>query len=377
MKKQIVVKKLKLYPMGDKEEVSRVYQYIRNAQYTYYRVYNAYMGRVASAYYKYRDVKDPEYVSTVKEYRTGHAEFWNDFDFPKGLDLKSAVVRKVSNDFSNALKSGLAKGDKSISYMKRGANVPSAGRAISVFVDQYTNDNGETKERYCIKWVNKIKFKVMLGAGKRDYGIVSLLDELADQNPDYKICTSNFDLDGKNIYLKLCVEMPAKTDYIPEDNKVMKVELAFDSPLLCSIVDSDNPPVAVSVDENFVPTRLKIQEAYKRDFAMMKYNQGGHGQKKKLIRIENLKKREKNFVRQYNHKMSRSVVDLAMKNKADTILITDITWKDLEDNPFYLRNWSYYQLYEFIKYKAAMVGIKFLKEKSVEEKKDIISEEDN
>lgn len=74
--------------------------------------------------------------------------------------------------------------------------------------------------------------------------------------------------------------------------------------------------------------------------------------------------------------MSRSVVDLAMKNKADTILITDITLKDLEDNPFYLRNWSYYQLYEFIKYKAAIVGIKFLKEKSVEEK-DIISEEDN
>lgn len=48
----VLCTKLKLYPLGDKDEVNRVYKYIRDGQYAQYRTMNLLMGEYASAYYK-------------------------------------------------------------------------------------------------------------------------------------------------------------------------------------------------------------------------------------------------------------------------------------------------------------------------------------
>lgn len=44
----VLCTKLKLYPLGDKDEVNRVYKYIRDGQYAQYRTMNLLMGEYAS-----------------------------------------------------------------------------------------------------------------------------------------------------------------------------------------------------------------------------------------------------------------------------------------------------------------------------------------
>ena len=51
------------------------------------------------------------------------------------------------------------------------------------------------------------------------------------------------------------------------------------------------------------------------------------------------------------------VVEFAKNNKVSAIVVEDVTKSDLDDYPVLLRNWSYYQLVQFITYKAEREGI--------------------
>ena len=47
---------------------------------------------------------------------------------------------------------------------------------------------------------------------------------------------------------------------------------------------------------------------------------GGHGRKKKLKGLTKLANRERNFVKTYNHYVSKNVVDFAIKNRIVIIM---------------------------------------------------------
>ena len=68
---------------------------------------------------------------------------------------------------------------------------------------------------------------------------------------------------------------------------------------------------------------------------------------------------EKNWVQTYNHKVSKEVVDFALKNKAKYINLECLDGFDKDDKKknYLLANWSYYQLQQYIKYKAEKYGI--------------------
>ena len=56
--------------------------------------------------------------------------------------------------------------------------------------------------------------------------------------------------------------------------------------------------------------------------------------------------------------VSRRVVDFAIRNKAKYINLENLEGISKEEkNKFILRNWSYYQLQQYITYKAEMAGI--------------------
>lgn len=59
-----------------------------------------------------------------------------------------------------------------------------------------------------------------------------------------------------------------------------------------------------------------------------------------------------------NHQYSKFIINIASKNDVGTIVMEDLS-KITENNKF-LRNWSYYDLQQKIKYKANEIGIKFI-----------------
>lgn len=49
--KYVITRKIKLLPVGGEDEVDRVYDFIRNGQYSQYQALNLLMGQLASKYY--------------------------------------------------------------------------------------------------------------------------------------------------------------------------------------------------------------------------------------------------------------------------------------------------------------------------------------
>ena len=81
----------------------------------------------------------------------------------------------------------------------------------------------------------------------------------------------------------------------------------------------------------------------------------GHGRKTLLKPTEILSEKVSNFRQTYNHKYSKYIVDFAKKNNCYKIVFEDLSGVG-ESSPF-LKKWSYYELQQFVAYKAKEVGI--------------------
>ena len=91
-----LVRKIKLYPVGDKDEVNRVYQFIRDGQYAQYQALNLLMGQLIGKYYENnRDIKSEGFKVAQKKILCNTNPVLNDIEFAKGADSRSLVVRKV------------------------------------------------------------------------------------------------------------------------------------------------------------------------------------------------------------------------------------------------------------------------------------------
>lgn len=82
---------------------------------------------------------------------------------------------------------------------------------------------------------------------------------------------------------------------------------------------------------------------------------------KKYSKLRTIKKRESNKIKDLNHKISRRVVNQAKQTNCGIKLekLTNIrkSRKQKESFRYTLNSWSYYQLEQFIKYKAKLLGV--------------------
>ncbi len=83
--------------------------------------------------------------------------------------------------------------------------------------------------------------------------------------------------------------------------------------------------------------------------------------KGKYKKVKSIKDRESRLVRNLNHQVSKAIIDIAKKSKCG-IKLEDL--KGIRDNRkhaksfnYNLHSWSFYQLEQFIKYKAKLEGI--------------------
>ena len=81
----------------------------------------------------------------------------------------------------------------------------------------------------------------------------------------------------------------------------------------------------------------------------------GHGRKTLLKPIEKLRDKVANFRRTTNHKYSKYIVDMAEKHGCGVIQLEDLS--GISDWDTFLKQWSYYELQQFIEYKARERGI--------------------
>lgn len=358
----IICKKIKIYPIGDKEEVNRVYQFIRSGQYAQYQALNLGMGLLTSSYLKNnRDIKSLDFIETQKSITNSNPIFKN-IEYSKGLDTLSAVIQKIKKDFSTSLKNGLAKGERCITNYKRDNPLITRGRSLVFYSNLENNkDNLENKflkgdfEVY-LSWVNKILFKVDIGRPQKSNELRHTLKNVLKGY--YKIAESYIQIDDKKIILNLSIEVKEKQIEL-DNNTVIGVDLGIAIPAVCALNNKDYIRKSIGSAKDFLKVKTKIQNQLTQSKKIMKFTSGGHGRTKKLKGLERFTKKEKNFTKTYNHMVSKQIIDFAIKNKAKYINIEDLSENSFDDK--ILRNWSYYQLQTFIEYKAKLNGIEVRK----------------
>jgi len=126
-KTYISVKKIQLIPQGDKDEVNRVYQYIRDGMYYQNTAYNILISTIYAAIK--RGASEEEIAELYRrgsrkpkkndpEYSLYDADV---FDFPIGLPIAGSLGYMVRADLSKATKDGLFKGNTTIPTKRRTA----------------------------------------------------------------------------------------------------------------------------------------------------------------------------------------------------------------------------------------------------------------
>jgi putative transposase len=174
---------------------------------------------------------------------------------------------------------------------------------------------------------------------------------------EYIFSDSSIKFDGNKIFMLLTFKSP-KTVVDLDKNKVLGVDLGLVNPVYLAINTENSFRMAIGSTDGFLRTRLSIQVQRRGVQRALKFAKGGRGRKHKLTKLEDLTEKEKNFATRMNHEYSKAIIEAAIKNNCGTINIEDLSGFGKDDkNSFVLRNWSYYQLQEFIKYKAKAAGI--------------------
>ena len=174
---------------------------------------------------------------------------------------------------------------------------------------------------------------------------------------EYIFSDSSIKFDGNKIFMLLTFKSP-KTVVDLDKNKVLGVDLGLANPVYLAINTENSFRMAIGSTDGFLRTRLSIQKQRRSIQRALKFANGGRGRKHKLTKLEDFTEKEKNFATRMNHEYSKAIIEAAIKNNCGTINIEDLSGFGKDDkNSFILRNWSYHQLQEFIKYKAKAAGI--------------------
>ena len=345
----ITVRKLKLTVIGTDEERKQGYKFIRDSQYAQYQGLNLAMGILSSAYLESnRDIKSDIFKEAQKSLTNSNPIFQN-IAFGTGIDTKSAITQRVKKDFKTSLKNGLAKGERTITNYKRDYPLLTRGRDLKF---QYKDDD------IIIKWVNKIVFKVVLGSGKIKENKIELqhtLHKIIDK--EYKVGQSSLQFDrNNNLILNLNLDIPYNPKNEIVEGRTLGVDLGIKYPAYMCLNDDTYKREHIGSIDDFLRIREQMQDRRRKLQHDLKFIKGGKGRNKKMQALDRLRDKEKNFATTYNHMISKNVVEFAKKNQCEYINMEKLT-KDGFNNAI-LRNWSYYQLQQYIEYKAEREGIK-------------------
>lgn len=371
----IITRKVQLVPVGDKEEINRVYAYLRDGIKSQNIAMNQYISALYSTMMMNISKDDRKELnklySRISTSKLGSA-YDKSVEFAKGLPSASTCSMKVKQDFDNAMKKGLQYGKISLpSYRDNNPLLIHVDyvrlRSTNPHLDNGLYHNYKSYQDFLchlydkdlelfIKFANKITFKVILGNPHKSAEIRNVFKNIFEDY--YHIKGSSIQIDGKKIILNMSIEIPKQKVELDE-NVVVGVDLGLAIPAVCALNTNDYVRKSIGSYDDFIRVRTQIQNQRRRLQSNLKMSNGGHGRKKKMKPMDKFIKYEKHWVQTYNHQVSKQVVDFAIQNKAKYINFEDLSGfnnNQLRDG-FLLANWSYYQLQQYIKYKAEKYGI--------------------
>ena len=251
-------------------------------------------------------------------------------------DLHKAVYHTIRSKYSltaNYVVRAIAR--VSISF-SRGKESPKQFRSTSLDLDARLFSYNPYDELVSISTINgRRKVRLKLGDWQRQ--------QLQDQKP--KSATLNYD--GKNFYINMVIEVPEPE---PTGDKPLGVDLGINR--------------VIATSEGQIVSGKKINRTrgkYARTKASLQ-RRGTKGAKRVLKRLSG---RQARFMRDVNHRLSKQLVGLALARGFYIVLenLSGIRGRSNEKGKKLrklVNAWAFFQLQQFIGYKAAAAGVKVL-----------------
>lgn len=381
----IITKNIKLYPVGDGDEANRVYKYLRDGMYAQNIAMNQYMSALYITQTNDTTKEDRKELknlfSRISSSKKGSA-YSKSVEFAKGLPI-GYFRMAVESDFKDALKAGLMYGKQSLpTYTKTNpllvhvdyVRLRSKSRCDNGIYHNYESHTEFLEHLYkndlevFLKFANGITFKFVFGSPYKSHELRTVFKNIFEEVYDVRGSSIGFDKSGKYIILHLCMDVPVDKSVYLDEFIVVGVDLGMAIPAVCALNNDKYERLFLGSIDDFLRVRTQYQEQKRRLYKSLKMTNGGHGRKKKLQALERLSEKERNFVQTYNHQISKQIVDFALKHHAKYINLEDLSGfgKDKNGNvdekkKKVLRNWSYYELQQYITYKAQLHGIEVRK----------------
>ena len=289
---------------------------------------------------------------------------------PGIMDMLSNLAQIVRKNYQEDRKQGMW--NRSLRSYKGNLPIPYQKKSFYDFgFREYTDGEGKARTG-CFFTLAGIPFQMRFG---RDRSGNRLIVERVLAG-EYKMATSSIKIDGRKVYLLLCVDIPRQEVKLT-DEKRMYAFLGVLNPIVCTTdvkaykeYDSGMKVFEIGTKEEFNYRRRQIQEAVRRCQIDNRYSAGGKGRKRKCKAIDRWHDKENNYVDTKLHTYSRMLIDLAVRHKCSEIVLMrqehreDAAKEENADGDnFVLRNWTYFGLKEKIAYKCKKYGIKLTIEK--------------
>lgn len=279
-------------------------------------------------------------------------------------DGKDALIKMVSDKWKSDFKE-ILKGERSIPYFKK--NIP-----IELHNKQFKNYKGEIlmykeKDQYLteISLISR-EFAKQLGKEKTSFKVLLAVNDnyqkaIVDRiiTGEYKLGMSKilYDKRKKKWFLSLAYTSKPKKKSLNKD-RIMGIDLGINIPIMLAINDNADYQCEVGNTGEIDGFRKQIELRRKKLLQQSKWageGRCGHGVKTKIKPIDKLSKTIENFKNTKNHAYSKCVVNEALKNECGTIQMENL--KGISQKYRFLKDWTYFDLQEKIKYKAEEHGI--------------------
>lgn len=273
----------------------------------------------------------------------------------------------ASNRFNNDKKKGLFKGEVSISNFKK--NMPIIIHNKNFKISQGNNGYEVDLSLFNMKYQkeNEIK-RLTLNIDKLGGTEKATLNRII--SGEYKQGSAQIIEDKKKKgkwYLTISFSFEQKTENELNSNKIMGIDLG--------VVNTATMQVLNTLDDEFdwihfsdcmidggelihhrqqiESRRISLQRATKHR------GEGsiGHGRQTRVSVVNKIGDKYTRFKDTFNHKTSKNIVHLAVKHNCCAIQMEDLSGYSDEQKERFLKNWSYYDLQQKIKYKAEEKGI--------------------
>lgn len=273
----------------------------------------------------------------------------------------------VSNRFKDDVKKGLFKGQVSISNFKQ--NIPLIIHNKNYTISQ-SNKGFEVKcSLFNLKYQKENNIKqVNFTIDKLDNNQKSILNKII--LGIYKQGSAQITEDKKGKwYLTISFSFePEARETNP--NKILGVDLGIVNTATMQIFDISTQTwdklswKECKIDgKELIHYRQKIEARNKQLYIASKIvgnGRIGHGRKSRLKPVEHMRDKIGKFRDTYNHKVSKYIVDIAVKNNCGTVQMENLSGFSEQQSETFLKNWSYFDLQNKTKYKCEEKGINFI-----------------